>query len=336
MYKYSGKKIEYIWCIDNRKSFPGCFKNIKLVKFHSFLYHYYILTSKVYFGNAGISVYLPIRKEQIVVNTWHGGGAYKKVGIADIKKDKTYTKFALNIATKELTYFISSCTRFSEVMGSDRFVNGKKFLSFGMPRNDIFFSPAKLQEIKAKVLDDLQINKDICVLLYAPTYRESIDNVVHSAGIDIPMILEVLGKRFYKRFVCLYRRHPFFLHKSNIADNQNVIDVSLWPDMQELLCASDVLITDYSSSIWDFSLTGKPCFLYMPDSDEYKTERGFYIPFDKLPFPCGRTNDELAKAILSFDARAYKNAIKEHHEDLGSYEKGNACEKMYELIKGVL
>jgi CDP-glycerol glycerophosphotransferase len=194
----------------------------------------------------------------------------------------------------------------------------------------------KLQEIKVKVLNDLQIDKDIGVLLYAPTYRGSIDSAVHSVGIDIPIILDVLEKRFNKIFVCLYRHHSFVLHESNIVVKQNVIDVSFWPDMQELLCASDVLITDYSSSMWDFSLTGKPCFLYTPDLDEYESERGFYTPFDELPFPCGKNSDELSEAIVSFDDKTYKNAVKKHHADLGSYEEGYACEKIYELIENII
>jgi CDP-glycerol glycerophosphotransferase len=125
MYENSGEKIEYIWCINNKKSFPDRFENIKLVKFRSFLYHYYLLTSKVYFENIRFSAYLPIRKEQIIVNTWHGGGAYKKTGIISITKNRIYTKFTYNIASTELTYFISSCVRFSEVMSSDYFINKK-------------------------------------------------------------------------------------------------------------------------------------------------------------------------------------------------------------------
>jgi len=105
--------------------------------------------------------------------------------------------------------------------------------------------------------------------------------------------------------------------------------------MQELLCAADVLITDYSSSIWDFSFTGKPCFLYAPDLAQYDKERGFYTSIETWPAILAEDNDTLIKNILDFNERDFTERVRKHHDDLGSYETGQATQiigdKIYEI-----
>jgi CDP-glycerol glycerophosphotransferase len=102
--------------------------------------------------------------------------------------------------------------------------------------------------------------------------------------------------------------------------------------MQELLCAADILITDYSSSMWDFSLTFKPCFIYAPDLAKYQAEQGFYIPLEQLPFPIAETNEQLAHNIRTFDPEKYKQAVKQYHSDLGSHETGTAREQFCKIL----
>ena len=79
--------------------------------------------------------------------------------------------------------------------------------------------------------------------------------------------------------------------------------------MQELLCVSDVLITDYSSVMFDFSLSKKPCFLFATDIDDYKNDRNFYFDFRELPFLLAESNDSLAENILDFNLKSYVTAL---------------------------
>jgi CDP-glycerol glycerophosphotransferase len=120
--------------------------------------------------------------------------------------------------------------------------------------------------------------------------------------------------------------------RNKMACQQAVIDVSDYPDMQDLLCAVDVLITDYSSSIWDFSFTHKPCFLYAPDLEEYKSNRDFYTPIEEWPFPLAKTNQELIENIKNFDSKEYIGKVNKHHKELGSYETGHATEHFCKLL----
>jgi CDP-glycerol glycerophosphotransferase len=105
--------------------------------------------------------------------------------------------------------------------------------------------------------------------------------------------------------------------------------------MQELLLIADVLITDYSSCSWDFSLTSKPCFIFAPDLDYYLTNRGIYTPIDTWPYPLARTNEELVNNIINFEKREYDVKVKKHYEDLGSYEQGSATSKMTGILQEI-
>jgi CDP-glycerol glycerophosphotransferase len=277
------------------------------------------------------------------VNTWHGGGAYKKVGFANYnsEKERKYWRSKMRMkfgdtTGKNVTWFISSCKAFSDVMHESYRIAYNKYLSVGMPRNDIFFRANTDLIISLK--NKLNISMNTGIVLYAPTHRS---NVNHSLDVmncainylNIDMIINILKERFKKEFVCLFRGHPGFLSKLQCS---GTINVSSYNDMQELLLIADVLITDYSSSIWDFSLTKKPCFLFTPDLDLYLShDRGFYTPIEEWPYPFARTNEELCNNIMNFDQLKHEAKIKKHHEDLGSYEQGTATSKVTELLQKI-
>ena len=103
--------------------------------------------------------------------------------------------------------------------------------------------------------------------------------------------------------------------------------------MQELLAAADMLITDYSSSIWDYSFLYRPCFLYTPDLESYLQNTGFYVPIQEWPFPLCKDMKELEQAIDRYDAKENQRAIQKHHQRMGSFESGHACEKVCAWIR---
>ena len=108
----------------------------------------------------------------------------------------------------------------------------------------------------------------------------------------------------------------------------------MYPDMQELLCCADMLITDYSSSIWDFAILGKPCFLYTLDLEEYeKDDRGFFIPIDKWPGIVCASDEEFIKAVREMTTKKAKEIASKHLKYMGSYESGHACQAISDYIK---
>ena len=121
--------------------------------------------------------------------------------------------------------------------------------------------------------------------------------------------------------------------KRVIEEDERILSATVYPDIQELIVAADVGITDYSSWICDFMLTGRPGFLYTPDLADYDQERGFYYPLSETPFPIAETNDELEEKILSFDEAAYAVKNEQFLEARGCKENGTAAKQIVEIIK---
>lgn len=320
--------VDSYWISSNEAT--GYPKQVKRIKLQSIKAIYYLLTSRVIIFNDGIFAYIPKRKCQVYIETWHGGGAYKRCN--NVFKDNTnkYEKKRRYISLNEIDYFVSSCGKFIEAMKKDIGSNCKfKILPIGMPRNDIFFQSDKVEYTTRLIKKKYNINNDTAIVLYAPTFRKN--NFIFD--IDIELLLQELKRKFKSKFVCLIRAHPHIQMKAiNNYNASCVINVSDHPDMQELLCAANVLITDYSSSIWDYSLLKRPCFIYANDLKQYINERDFHTPIHEWPFPLAQNNDELVNNIRWFDYKQYKIKIMEHFNFLDSYEKGIASAKLSKLI----
>ena len=160
------------------------------------------------------------------------------------------------------------------------------------------------------------------------TYRES--KAASDYLFDCKAIQSALSEKFGGNWFILFRTHYFVMNQLNNA--ANYIDASNYPDMQELLYAADVLITDYSSSMWDFSLTRRPCFLYATDLNYYDLDRGFYSDIHTWPYPLAESNSALIKNIKQFNNDQYQKNIQKHWDALGSYESGHACETVANYI----
>jgi CDP-glycerol glycerophosphotransferase len=337
MIGHYGSKYEYIWCLNNKGLLPEEYQKteVRIAKYLSLNYIYCVMTAGFIIDNCGgLDVCFSARKGQMIVNTWHGGGAYKtNTGDSNdyIKRIKS-SQVKLNIKAKTMRSIISSCEKFTSFTSKDSRCPENRFLPIGMPRNDIFFSGTDFA--KTKVFNYYNLAKNKKMVLYAPTFRgdhREPENIEFSIGIE--ELLKALKIRFGAAFSFFYRSH-FLLGAGKDDGKYHIISASDYSDMQELLCAADVLITDYSSSIWDFSFTYKPCFLYVPDLEEYKFNRNFYTPIEEWPFPLAETNQELIENIKNFDDIEYIKNVKKHHEDLGSYETGHATERFCGLLFG--
>lgn len=327
-----GNKYKYVWELeDDTRAIRGA----KEVKNHSLSSFLEMMTSKYIVTNNDFMFWLPLRKNQIMVETWHGGGAYKRVGSYEHWSKVRLLEQKLN--AKQVTHYISSSQKFTDVQAPSKWISPDKFINTGMPRNEIFFYPKKMVELRQKVLDCFRLSDkpDVKIVLYAPTYRGVTGYKKNSDVIkitpDYKALLDSLEEKFGSRWVLFFRSHYFDTKLSKQLPG-SVVDATKYEDMQELLCAADVLLTDFSSSMWDFALTGKPCFLYAPDLEDFIDDRGFYTDPFSWPFPMAQNNAELTKNILKFDEIAYKQSLEKHFADFGSYENKNACAKVCEAI----
>ena len=305
------------------------------VKLYSYKYYFHILTSKYILSNARLNQrMLHKRKGQVYLQTWHGT-ALKRLG-TDVKTRKR--GWLQRVLSPNVFQF--------DVNNTDIMISGSKFMtnifrnSFhfngpiyetGTPRNDIFFE--KHPEYKDRICKRYGIDKDSQIILYAPTFRSN--GSFEYYDITSETVIKAWEKKTSRKCVFLVRLHPNLMCRSNEFSKlfPNAINVSAYPDMQELLYCADLLITDYSSSMFDFMYSYKPVLLYIPDKESY--DRGFYFNIEDLPFIISYNNNEIANNLALFDSQNYSIQIQSFLRVIGDVESGKAAEKIYHLLKSL-
>ena len=336
LYEEYGAELDFVWCIDDSSKIPSTY-HVKCVKYLSLKHVYYLMTSQIIISNQPIEPFLPKRGSQLFINTTHGPGAYKKGGVqsTNLSKSLRYCMMKMKyIRSKMIDNVISSCKTYTDIFSTEIEYNisKDKFLPYGMPRNDIFFN-CNRDAIKKKVCETLGLDGDAFMIIYAPTYRGHYNYVEDvDLGLNVQMLLDCVQDKFKKQAILLFRHH-IAAKRMNVM-GKNVIDVSEYQDMQELLVASDMFITDYSSCLWDFSLSYKPGFLYVPDLKKYESETDFHTPIELWPFPYSLTMNDLCWQITNYDRSKAEIKINNHLQLLGSYETGSATKKTVEFVIG--
>ena len=323
--KYPGE-YELVWAFKDIEKYSDVV-GIKCIPYKSLKWMIYQITAKVIVGNNG-AVWIPRRKGQLIIDTWHGGGCYKKVAV-DNKNSSELANYRTKISSREVNLYLSSSQYFSDNVVRKSFMFEGEILSCGMPRNDILFENGDVcpsVDLRAEIAKKYSFDPQKYIVLFAPTWRKGTQRMEQ---LDVTGVREALEKKFDKDVVILGRGH----HTENEILEKDVIDVTAYPDMQELLVVIDMLITDYSSSMWDFSFTGKPCLLFTPDLDMYSQNPGFDCDIYSWGFPVCKSNIDLKAAIEKFDAEKYRQMMEKHHDTLNSYEKGYACEILCEYIR---
>ena len=335
------KGINIIWVISKKSRGEEYPDYIILVKHNSLKYLYFKNKARVVVDN-GAGDHLIIKNKKIVLHkllknkkqlnlsTWHGT-PLKKLGVdIDCKRVGVSSLFS----TSDI--ILAGCNYTKDIFESCFLGKIPVWLS-GTPRNDILFHlNAKKQEaVKRK----LGLPTDKKIVLYAPTYREDIyySGIMQMKSIVFTHLLSVLESKFRGEWVFVFRVHQMVALEIDTElitkkYSGKVIDGNQHDDMAEYLAITDVLITDYSGSMFDFALTGKPCFLLTPDKEKYENERGLYMDINELPFSIANNFNELICNIRKFDSNYYAQQVADFLERIGNKEDGKASERVAHFI----
>lgn len=265
------------------------------------------------------------REGQFYINTWHGSMGIKKIGFDQQDNDKKEQDVQRMMVDVKNVDFIPSNSKFATDVYSRRFMGHGVIAEIGHPRNDVFFQPSD-----KKLSKWLALPESARFVMYAPTWHE--DGRLDCFNLDPMETIRAFEKRFGGQWFFLSRVHPRL--KGTIAIGG--IDVSSYPDIQELMAECDALITDYSSVIYDFVLSRKPGFIFAPDYVEYESERGFYYPLSETPFPISTSTAEMVQRILDFDDVLYQQRVTEFLKARGCREDGHASERIARLILDIV
>jgi len=232
-----------------------------------------------------------------IIQTWHASGAFKKVGYSVLDKSFGVDEALASRVRIHSNYDVclvasqAAAPHYAEAFRQplDKFVS-----RLGIPRTDVLFGEEQLAASRDAVRRRYGLANDKRVILYAPTFRgDSVTDARATDDLDLDRMREALGDDH----VLLVRLHPFVRARTVIGPRLAgfAIDASDHPDINELMLVSDVLVTDYSSAIYEFSLLGRPMAFFAPDYEAYERERGFYFDYRTgVPGPIFETTDELA------------------------------------------
>jgi len=276
------------------------------------------------------------RKGQLVIETWHGGLGIKKLDL-DVPKFREMKRVVreVNRTSALADLFISNSTHLTRIYRSAFNYRGKIWRA-GYPKNDALFQ--ERGPFRKKIRNLYGIPQDTRILLYAPTFRDNFNEAGFDRGpfdICFDKLQEALQERFGGSWKILVRWHPVMANSmKDVAEiyGNAIIDATRYPDMQELIMATDAMLSDYSSCLFDAAMLKMPCFMFATDFENYKQDRGVYYELEDLPFPCGKKNDELLEHVRTFDETQYNAAWNAFTEKVGLHETGHAAKDIATVI----
>ena len=343
LFKYTHvEKNRVSFIIDSRESFKGNLDYIKkeFEKRGDFEFHFFykdklsfksfkmLAGSRYIFLNDNFFplAFMNFNAKNIIVQLWHAPGASKKFGgSVDIKSRDILRKIS-----EKTDYLIVTSKNIIGYYGEAFQMSKTKIKPLGLPRMDYYFENHDLDKLKADFCRRYGVSPDKKIILYAPTFRdeEKYNNVFDY--LELNRFNEELGDEY----VLALRLHPKIrnFYRDDISSEGKYVDVSSWESEQELMLISDILITDYSSIMIEYSALNKPTVFFTYDLDEYlANERGFYYDFKTtVPGPIVYTSDDLIDIIKNnnFDRSKISDFVKSQFDEID----GHSSERIVDYL----
>lgn len=299
-------KYKCVWALEDPDSvgIPG---NAKKIKADTLEYFKYTLKAKYWITCVNIERSLHYKKRDCrYLNTWHGT-PFKHIGNdAGVRKDYDFSS---------MDFFCYASDYEKEIYKRAFNVREDALIPTGLPRNDELYkvTQEEVEELKKR----LGLPHDKKIILYAPTWRESTDNG-KTCAIKPPVDAKKWEQILKDDYVVLFRMHAYTNKLLGLEFNDTLRDYSTYPNVNDLFKVADILISDYSASMADFSILERPVLCFTYDYEEYRKERGLYMDYEtEMPSGLLKTEDEVLEYIKDMD-----------------YEK--ECEKTRRMLKAKL
>ena len=331
----------HVWQINSpqerailEREYSGCC-NVRFVGKNSRGYFEALTSAKFIITNNTLPFYFIKKPGQIYLNTWHG------IPLKTLGYDIPDGKFTSRNMTRNFLiadYIISPC-RFTTKMFRESYkldgLHTGKLLECGYPRNDMIFSTDKNYAIDKLATRGTIVNSEKKLILYAPTWKGTSFERAENDIARYDEFRDYLSEHIdMDKYQILIKPHPMVYELLTEEQRQSGSYVSQCIDTNELLAITDILISDYSSIFFDFLLTDRPVFFYIPDVESYKEYRGVYFGLDELPGPYSCDMGDIADWINNpaETQKKYANAHSKMKEWACEFDDGNVSQRVLDGV----
>lgn len=328
----SGRNYELIWLVDNLSSyeFP---KQIKTVKIDSIKALCMRATAKVWIDNVRHLHPVKKKKEQVYLQAWHAPFGPKKAE-ADAEKElgEDYVREAKYDGQIADGIISNSKLLDNQLKRAFWLSDHVEILSYGLPRNDFLARQIDNTSKYDYLRNKFGFEKDGFYILYAPTFRDNYS--LEGYKLEYEKIAKEFSAKVNKKARIVVRLHPNVWNQSNYINyGENILNGTVYPDMQELLLACDALISDYSSCVFDFAILKKPVFICALDIKEYEKTRGLLPEFYNFPFPMATSNEDMINNIKNYNQEIYFANVNRYFKKYPLYDDGNASRRVVDWLE---
>jgi len=328
-----GLPLEHLWVVsDGMCRVP---ETATVVRAYSREHYEAMARSRFVVANDHFPDWFERRPDQVGLQTWHGT-PLKQLGFDVSNLRNAVRRFERRWDRHVINWqYVLSPNHFTTPILRRAYAIEGEMLETGYPRNDVL-AGAERDARGAEVRARLGVAADRRVVLYAPTFRDDVRDLRGRFRLEQALDVERLRAAVGDDTVILYRKHHYCIDPAPATADGFVRDVSAYPDATELMLAADVLVTDYSSMMFDFANTGRPMLFFTYDLDAYRDEiRGFYFDFAaRAPGPLLRTTDELAAALVDLDGVVAEHAerYREFAAEFCELDDGHAAARVVDRL----
>ena len=278
---------------------------------------------------------IPLRKGTKIYQLWHACGAFKKFGMStaelifgdnrkSLEKYPNYGNLSyVTVSSPEVIWAYEEAMNLKDTK--------TQVVATGVSRTDVFYDQHFIEQSKAAVYSVCPAAENKKIILYAPTFRGRVAKAESPDCLDIPAMKRALGDEY----VLLIKHHPFVKQPPVVPEDcaDFAMNVTKSLEIDQLLCASDVCVSDYSSLIFEYSLFERPMIFFAYDLDDYFDWRGFYYNYDELtPGPVVKETEEIIDYIRHLDTRFDQAQVHAFKEKFMSSCDGHATDRIMALV----
>jgi len=320
------------------KNVPKWIRRKEKIKFHFAFIRLYAQCRAVF-----LVEYFPLayivnpRVGTDVVQLWHGCGVMKKIGYSAQGKKWGASEKEKKRYPMHTTYTIASASSYrAKEAFEDAFRCDPQIIQpLGVPRTDIYYDETFRAEAKIRVHQMFPEIGNRKIILYAPTFR---GRSISKSYIDCKLDYHALNEALSKEYVFLIKFHPM-MAKGGLTDSVRinnfgfVLDATHKLGAEEALCVADILVTDYSSIMFEYLLLERPIISFIYDIDEYVKDRGLYAPYEQLaPGPYVFDSEELLEKLESVNDWFDIERIRRYRKEFMSACDGHSTERIFQTV----